>query len=61
MDAVLIPVWPDAGKSLGVGRTTVWSLVRSGQLPSVRIGRRRLVPVTAIAEYAKRLQAEQKA
>jgi len=38
---------------LGVGRTTAFSLVRSGQLKSFKIGRRRLVPRTAIEEFIK--------
>jgi excisionase family DNA binding protein len=47
----------EAGERLGIGRTTAYSLVRSGALESVRIGRLRRVPVSAIDEFAARLVA----
>jgi len=51
----------EAAARLGIGRTTTWSLVRSGDLDSVRIGRLRRVHVDAIAAYAARLSAKQHA
>jgi excisionase family DNA binding protein len=41
----------------GLGRTRVFDLIRTGQLKSVKIGRRRLVPDSAIAEYIESLKA----
>ena len=41
----------------GLGRTRVFDLLRSGQLASVKIGRRRFVPDSAIADYVARLKA----
>lgn len=38
----------EAGRALGVSRATVWRLIQRGDLPSVRRGRRRLVPSTAV-------------
>ena len=38
----------DAGRALGVSRSTVWRLIRRGQLASVRQGGRRLVPASAL-------------
>jgi excisionase family DNA binding protein len=32
-----------AGERLGVCRTTIWKMVKSGQIPSVLIGKRRLI------------------
>jgi excisionase family DNA binding protein len=46
-------------KVLGIGETRAWGLIASGELPSVRIGRSRRVPVEAIREYVERLQREQ--
>jgi excisionase family DNA binding protein len=46
---------PEAGRQFGVGTTTAWKLVRSGMLPSVRIGRRRLVLVSELERFAARL------
>jgi excisionase family DNA binding protein len=47
----------EAAEQLGVGRTTAWSLVRSGALESVQIGRLRRVHVDAVAAYAAHLAA----
>ncbi|MCU1669508.1 MAG: hypothetical protein JWP40_2435 [Blastococcus sp.] len=59
MNPVLLPVYPDAGKALGgLGRTKVYELITSGQLRTVKIGRRRFVPTTAIDEYVARLQQQ---
>jgi len=41
---------------LGVGRSTVFALLASGQLRSVKVGRRRLVPEAAIVEFIDSLQ-----
>ncbi len=41
-DSILIPVEP-AAKTLGVCRSTVYNLMESGELASIRIGRRRLI------------------
>jgi len=46
-------------EDLSVGRSKVFELIESGELRSVKIGRRRLVPSTAIAEYIERLESEQ--
>ena len=37
----------EAGKALGVSRMTAYAAVHSGQIPSIRIGRRLLVPRAA--------------
>ena len=36
----------------GVGRTTIYAAIGAGRLRSTKVGRRRLVPVAAIAELA---------
>jgi len=43
---------PTAAAALGVGRTRLYAELDSGRLRSVRVGRRRLVPSSAIAELA---------
>lgn len=40
----------EAARLLGVCRDTVYVLMRSGQLKSVRIGRARLIPLSALDE-----------
>jgi excisionase family DNA binding protein len=44
----------EAGRALGVSRSTVWRLIQRGTLPSVRRGGRRLVPASAIHTRVRR-------
>lgn len=46
---------------LNIGRTVAWELVRKRKIKSVKIGRTRRVPVTAIQEYVERLLDEEAA
>lgn len=53
-DRDLIPWWPDAAEKLGgIGRTTMYNLIRSGELPSVTIRRRRFVRASDLAKLAE--------
>ncbi|MFI0480507.1 helix-turn-helix domain-containing protein [Actinomadura sp. 9N215] len=45
----------EAAERLRVSRWTLYNLIRSNQLRTVKIGRRRLVPVDAIAELLNEL------
>lgn len=40
---------------LGIGRSKVYELIASGQLRSVKVGRRRLVSEAAINEFVENL------
>jgi excisionase family DNA binding protein len=51
----------EAARQLGIGRTLAYGLVRSGTLRSLKIGSRRLVPRTAIAEFLDRQSQEEDA
>jgi excisionase family DNA binding protein len=42
-----------------VGRSTIFDLIGSGKLRSVKIGARRLVPESALVEFIERLEAAQ--
>jgi len=46
----------EAGRTLGVSRSTVWRLIQRGDLPSVRRGGRRLVPASAVNSRTRRRQ-----
>ncbi len=48
MEKLLVSV-PEAGRILGVGRTSIYSLINDGKLDSRLIGRRRLVTTASIA------------
>jgi excisionase family DNA binding protein len=59
-ERVLLKV-EEAAQRLGVGRTTTYALVRSGELESVRIGNLRRIPADAVHAYAARLLEKQNA
>jgi excisionase family DNA binding protein len=48
----------DAAGVLGIGRTKVYELMRSGALRSVRVGGLRRIPVTALDEFVAKLEEE---
>jgi len=48
----------DAALLLALGSSKVRELCKNGELGSVTVGRRRLVPATCIADFATRLAAE---
>ena len=47
MDCLLCSI-TDAGKALGVGRSTVYGLITDNSLITVQIGRRRLVRMDSV-------------
>jgi excisionase family DNA binding protein len=47
----------EVAQALGIGRTTVFELMRSGELPSVKIGVSRRIPADAVTEYVAGLSA----
>lgn len=52
MDELLVDVI-EAARRLSVGRSQVYELLASGQLPRVKIGRRTLVPVQALRDWVQ--------
>lgn len=48
-----------AAEAIGVGRTTMFALIKTGEIQSVRIGRLRRVPADEIDAYTQRLTTEQ--
>ncbi len=51
-DAAMMTV-SETGRALGVSLSTVWRMIRRGELPSVRRGGRRYVPKRALPGVAK--------
>lgn len=39
---------PETAKALGIGRSAAYEGARSGQIPTIRIGKRILVPISAL-------------
>ena len=52
---------PEVGQSLHLGETKVKELVARGDLLSVKIGKSRRIPVSAIQSYVERLVSESSA
>jgi excisionase family DNA binding protein len=48
IERLTIPVWPDAGKALGLGRNATYDAVARGEIPVIRFGRRIVVPKRAL-------------
>lgn len=48
----------DVMERLPLGRTAIFELIRSGRLHSVKEGRTRLIPSTAIRDYIALLERE---
>jgi len=41
----------EAAEALGVGRTTIYALLASGEIPGVRVGKSVRVPVSALRKW----------
>ena len=48
---------PDAGRRLGVGRTTMYELIGAGEVEVVHIGRAARIPMDSIDDYVGRLRS----
>jgi len=44
-----------AAEALNIARSTVYVLMRMGDIPSVKIGRARRIPAVVVREYVERL------
>lgn len=51
----------EAAERLGIGKTTTYALVRSGEIESVLIGRLRRIHIDAVNAYAAHLVAKHRA
>jgi excisionase family DNA binding protein len=51
----------EAAQLLGIGRTFMFELVATGQIASLKIGRRRKIPSSVLDAYVERLAEEQAA
>ena len=49
----------EAAERLGIGRSTLYDLIRSNRLRTVKIGKRRLVPVDALVETIRAFEQEE--
>ena len=52
MDILAISV-NDTAKALGIGRSTVYALMKTGQLESIKLGRRTLLTTASVKRLAR--------
>lgn len=57
MNARLLYSIADAADQLSLGKRKVEDLIHDGEIETVTIGRRRLVPAEALTDYVERLKA----
>jgi excisionase family DNA binding protein len=57
-DAPLLYRPADAARVLNLSRSTIFDLMRVGRLRSVKEGRVRLIPASAMREYVSLLESE---
>ncbi len=43
-----LSLWPDTAQILGIGKNAVYDAAKNGQIPTIRIGGRILVPRVAL-------------
>ncbi|MFC9761379.1 helix-turn-helix domain-containing protein [Rhodococcus jostii] len=48
---------PAAQERIGIGRSKLFDLIKSGELRSVKIGKTRLISESAIVEFIEKLEA----
>lgn len=48
-----------AARMLGLGRTKTFELIRTGEIPSAKIGRRTLIPVAGLHALIERCATKQ--
>jgi excisionase family DNA binding protein len=59
-DVGVLAVSPaEAGRLAGIGRTTIYQAISSGELKSLKIGARRLVAVEALREWLLKHEVRQ--
>jgi excisionase family DNA binding protein len=57
MASPLLYTIPDACEALGIGRSHLYELMDSGELYSVKLGKRRLIPQWALETFVEGLPA----
>jgi hypothetical protein len=46
MTKLTVPLWPTAGRALGLGRNLTFEGARTGEIETIQVGRRRPVPTS---------------
>ena len=46
-------LWPDVAHAFGISRSSVYAAAASGEIPTIRLGRRLLAPTAAIRKMLR--------
>ena len=58
MEGKLLLTIDEAAQRLGIGRSHAYVYVLRGDIPSVKLGRSRRIPLDALQEFIERLRSE---
>ncbi|MFT7571766.1 MAG: excisionase family DNA binding protein [Paracoccaceae bacterium] len=47
---------PEVMESLSLGRTTIYEQIKAGNLRTLKVGRRTIVPANAVSEFLDKLE-----
>jgi hypothetical protein len=50
VDQPTLPVWPDTGRVLGLGRSSTYEAVKRGEIPTLKFGARLVVPTARLRQ-----------
>ena len=50
---------PGAGNMIGVSRASIYKLLKDGKLPWCKIGRRTVIPISAINDFMSKLTKQE--
>ena len=45
-----VPLWPTTGQALGLGRSATYAAAERGEIPTIRLGGRIIVPTAALRQ-----------
>ena len=45
VEPLVMPLWPDTGQALGLGKNSTYAAAKAGDIPTVRFGRLKKVPM----------------
>jgi len=48
IEPLAVPLWPDAGELIGTGKNLTYRMAAEGKIPTIRLGKRILVPLAAL-------------
>jgi hypothetical protein len=52
-ERLVLDLWPETGRALGLGRAATYAAARRGEIPTLRFGRRLVVPRAALEELLR--------